>query len=134
MRECYAPYNRKHDKLIFMGIREAEFTKYAANAMLVTKISFMNEMANLAEQVRRGIGSDPRIGYHFIYPGVGYGGSCFSKDVRALIHIGRSVDHEPHLLTAVEVVTTNQQRVLFQKLSATFDGNLAGRTIALWGT
>ncbi|MDH7797005.1 MULTISPECIES: UDP-glucose/GDP-mannose dehydrogenase family protein [unclassified Beijerinckia] len=140
MRECYAPYNRNHDKLMFMGIREAEFTKYAANAMLATKISFMNEMANLAErlevdieQVRRGIGSDPRIGYHFIYPGAGYGGSCFPKDVRALIHMGRSVDHEPHLLASVEVVNANQQRVLFQKLSAAFDGNLAGRTIALWG-
>ncbi|MGX5844179.1 UDP-glucose dehydrogenase family protein [Mesorhizobium sp. ArgA1] len=140
MRECYAPYNRNHDKLMFMGIREAELTKYAANAMLATKISFMNEVANIAEglgvdieQVRRGIGSDPRIGYHFIYPGAGYGGSCFPKDVRALVHMARSVNHEPHLLASVETVNAAQQQTLFSKLSAAFNGDLAGRTIAVWG-
>ncbi|WP_095090563.1 UDP-glucose dehydrogenase family protein [Mesorhizobium sophorae] len=140
MRECYAPYNRNHDKLMFMGIREAELTKYAANAMLATKISFMNEVANIAEglgvdieQVRRGIGSDPRIGYHFIYPGAGYGGSCFPKDVRALVHMARSVNHEPHLLTSVETVNVAQQQTLFSKLSAAFNGQLAGRTVAVWG-
>jgi UDPglucose 6-dehydrogenase len=140
MRECYAPYNRNHDKLMFMGVREAELTKYAANAMLATKISFMNEIANLAErlgvdieQVRRGIGSDPRIGYSFIYPGAGYGGSCFPKDVRALIHMARTAEHEPHLLGAVETVNRRQQRSLFEKLSVALRGNLAGRTIAVWG-
>ncbi len=140
MRECYAPYNRNHDKLMFMGVREAELTKYAANAMLATKISFMNEIANLAErmgvdieQVRRGIGSDPRIGYHFIYPGAGYGGSCFPKDVRALINTARAVGHEPHLLASVEAVNASQQQVLFSKLCAAFDDDLSGRTVAVWG-
>src|SRR5690606_4680717 len=140
MRECYAPYNRNHDKLMFMGVREAELTKYAANAMLATKISFMNEIANVAErmgvdieQVRRGIGSDPRIGYHFIYPGAGYGGSCFPKDVRALINTARSVGHEPHLLASVEAVNGRQQQTLFAKLSAAFEGKLSGKTIAVWG-
>ena len=140
MRECYAPYNRNHDKLMFMGVREAELTKYAANAMLATKISFMNEIANIAEQlgvdveqVRRGIGSDPRIGYHFIYPGAGYGGSCFPKDVRALLHMARAVDYEPHLLASVETVNANQQRVLFAKLCAAFGNELSGRTVAVWG-
>jgi UDPglucose 6-dehydrogenase len=140
MRECYAPYNRNHDKLMFMGVREAELTKYAANAMLATKISFMNEIANIAErlgvdieQVRRGIGSDPRIGYHFIYPGAGYGGSCFPKDVRALVHSARSVNHEPHLLASVETVNVTQQKTLFNKLSMAFNGQLDGRTIAVWG-
>ncbi len=140
MRECYAPYNRNHDKLMFMGVREAELTKYAANAMLATKISFINEIANVAErlnvdieQVRRGIGSDPRIGYNFIYPGAGYGGSCFPKDVRALIHMARTAELEPHLLQAVETVNMRQQQTLLMKLSAAFDGDLAGRTIAVWG-
>lgn len=140
MRECYAPYNRNHNKLMFMGVREAELTKYAANAMLATKISFINEIANIAErlnvdieQVRRGIGSDPRIGYNFIYPGAGYGGSCFPKDVRALIHMARSADLEPHLLQAVETVNLRQQQTLLDKLSSAFDGDLAGRTIAVWG-
>jgi UDPglucose 6-dehydrogenase len=121
LRQCYAPYNRNHDKLMFMGVREAELTKYAANAMLATKISFMNELANLAEhlgvdieQVRRGIGSDPRIGYSFIYPGAGYGGSCFPKDVRALIHMGQTAEHEPRLLKAVEAVNRQQQTTLLQ--------------------
>jgi UDPglucose 6-dehydrogenase len=140
MRECYAPYNRNHEKLIFMDVRSAELTKYAANAMLATKISFMNEIANLAErlgadieQVRQGIGSDPRIGYHFIYPGCGYGGSCFPKDVQALARTAGDVGYEAQLLQAVEAVNNRQKSVLFQKLSQAFDGDLSGRTIALWG-
>ena len=140
MKECYAPYNRHHEKLIFMDVRSAELTKYAANAMLATKISFMNEMANLAERlgadiehVRHGIGSDPRIGYHFIYPGCGYGGSCFPKDVQALERIARDVGYEAQILTAVEAVNNRQKQTLFDKLSAAFDGDLAGRTIAVWG-
>jgi UDPglucose 6-dehydrogenase len=140
MRECYAPYSRNHDKLIFMDVRSAELTKYAANAMLATKISFMNEMAQLAErlgadieQVRLGIGSDPRIGFHFIYPGCGYGGSCFPKDVQALARTAQQIGYEAELLNAVEAVNDRQKTVLFSKLSAAFDGQLAGKTIALWG-
>ena len=140
MRECYAPYNRNHDKLLFMDVRSAELTKYAANAMLATKISFMSEIANLAERlgadiehIRQGIGSDPRIGYHFIYPGCGYGGSCFPKDVRALAQTAASVDLDATLLKAVEAVNQRQKNVLFDKLNQIFDGNLHGRTIAIWG-
>lgn len=140
MRHCYAPYNRNHDKLMFMDVRSAELTKYAANAILATKISFMNEMAALAErlgadieQVRLGIGSDPRIGYHFIYPGCGYGGSCFPKDVQALARTALEVGVEPDLLMAVERVNQRQKQVLFGKLSRAFDGQLAGKTVALWG-
>ena len=140
MRECYGPYNWNHDKLIFMDVRSAELTKYAANAMLATKISFMNEMANLAERlgadienVRLGIGSDPRIGYHFIYPGCGYGGSCFPKDVRALERIAHEVDYEARMLRAVEAVNDHQKSMLFSKLNSAFDGNLADKTIAVWG-
>lgn len=140
MRECYAPYIRNHDKLIFMDVRSAELTKYAANAMLATKISFMNEMAQLAErlgadieQVRLGIGSDPRIGFHFIYPGCGYGGSCFPKDVQALARTATQVGYEANLLKAVEAVNERQKSVLFGKLQAAFGGQLVGRTIALWG-
>mgnify|MGYP002619703698 CR=1 FL=1 len=140
MRECYAPYSRNHDKLMFMEVRAAELTKYAANAMLATKISFMNEIANLAErlgadveQVRLGIGSDPRIGYHFIYPGCGYGGSCFPKDVQALAHTASLVGYEAALLNAVEAVNNRQKHVLFAKLEQALDGDLAGRTIAVWG-
>ncbi|SHJ94533.1 UDP-glucose dehydrogenase family protein [Halomonas caseinilytica] len=140
MRECYAPYIRLQEKLMFMDVRAAELTKYAANAMLATKISFMNEIANLAErlgadveQVRRGIGSDPRIGYHFIYPGCGYGGSCFPKDVRALTRTASDVHYEAQLLGAVEGVNHRQKQTLFDKLERAFDGALAGRTIALWG-
>ncbi|MBF5052755.1 UDP-glucose 6-dehydrogenase [Alcanivorax venustensis ISO4] len=140
MRECYAPYNWNHDKLIFMDVRSAELTKYAANAMLATKISFMNEMANLAERlgadienVRLGIGSDPRIGYHFIYPGCGYGGSCFPKDVRALERIAHEVGYEARMLSAVEAVNDHQKSTLFNKLSNAFDGDLNGKTIAVWG-
>lgn len=140
MRQCYAPYNRNHDKLMFMDIRSAELTKYAANAMLATKISFMNELANLAEhldadieQVRLGIGSDPRIGYHFIYPGCGYGGSCFPKDVQALARTAQEEGYEPELLLAVESVNQRQKQVLYRKLAQAFDGQLAGKCIALWG-
>lgn len=140
MHECYEPYNRHHEKLMFMGRRAAELTKYAANAMLATKISFMNEIANLAErlgadveEIRHGIGSDPRIGYHFIYPGCGYGGSCFPKDVRALEHSARDAGYDAEILHAVQSVNERQKSTLFRKLSVAFDGDLAGRTIALWG-
>ncbi|MCE3025971.1 UDP-glucose/GDP-mannose dehydrogenase family protein [Salinicola sp. DM10] len=140
MRECYAPYNRNREKMMFMSVRAAELTKYAANAMLATKISFMNEIANLAERlgadiedVRRGIGSDPRIGYHFIYPGCGYGGSCFPKDVQALSRTAAKVGYSAELLEAVEAVNRRQKTTLFDKLSAAFGGDLQGKTIALWG-
>jgi len=140
MRECYAPYNWNHDKLIFMDVRSSELTKYAANAMLATKISFMNEMANLAEllgadieHVRLGIGSDPRIGYHFIYPGCGYGGSCFPKDVRALEETAREVGYDACLLASVESINRRQKKTLFAKLNAAFDGNISNKTIAVWG-
>lgn len=139
MRACYAPYNRNHDKLMFMSVRAAELTKYAANAMLATKISFMNEMANLAErldvdveEVRRGIGSDPRIGYHFIYPGCGYGGSCFPKDVQALERTAREHGYHPALLSAVEQVNHQQKQTLFAKLQSVL-GDVSGKTIAVWG-
>ncbi|MCA0275157.1 MAG: UDP-glucose/GDP-mannose dehydrogenase family protein [Proteobacteria bacterium] len=140
MRELYAPFNRNHEKIIVMDVRSAEFTKYAANCMLATKISFMNEMANLAEllgadieEVRKGIGSDPRIGYHFIYPGLGYGGSCFPKDVRALIRTAEDVGFEPLLLQSVEDRNNAQKAVLFDKVKAHFNGDLQGKTFALWG-
>ena len=139
MQECYAPYNRNHEKLMFMSVRAAELTKYAANAMLATKISFMNEIANLAERlevdiedVRRGIGSDPRIGYHFIYPGCGYGGSCFPKDVQALERAARQLGYTPELLSAVEAVNLRQKQTLFTKLQDNL-GSLSGKTIAVWG-
>lgn len=140
MQECYAPYNRNHDKMMVMDVRSAELTKYAANAMLATKISFMNEMANIAERVgadiekvRLGIGSDPRIGYHFIYPGAGYGGSCFPKDVRALAHSAEASGIRAELMEAVERVNNAQKGRLFAKLSQAFDGDLRGRRIAVWG-
>lgn len=139
MRECYAPYNRNHDKMIVMDVRSAELTKYAANAMLATKISFMNEMANLAERlgadieaVRIGIGSDPRIGYHFIYPGAGYGGSCFPKDVQALARTASQVGYAAPLLNAVEAVNDAQKQTLFAKLTKAL-GSVAGKTVAVWG-
>ena len=139
MRALYAPFNRNHDRLLAMDIRSAELTKYAANAMLATKISFMNELSNMAErlgadieQVRVGIGSDPRIGYQFIYPGAGYGGSCFPKDVKALERIARDIDYEAQLLSAVESVNDRQKRVLFDKISHHF-GDVRDKTIALWG-
>jgi UDPglucose 6-dehydrogenase len=140
LKVLYAPFNRNHERIVQMDVRSAELTKYAANAMLATKISFMNEIANIAEQVgadveqvRRGIGSDPRIGYHFIYPGAGYGGSCFPKDVKALAYTSRAHGHEPRLLDAVEAVNAVQKRKLFALIQRHFDGRLGGRTIALWG-
>src|SRR5690606_25010292 len=140
LRTLYAPFNRNHDRIVLMDVRSAELTKYAANAMLATKISFMNEIANIAErvgadveQVRLGIGSDPRIGYHFIYPGAGYGGSCFPKDVKALEHMAREQGIEPRLLSAVEATNAAQKEKLHALLNRHFDGRLQGRTIALWG-
>jgi len=140
MRELYAPFNRNHDKVMFMDVRSAELTKYAANAMLATKISFMNEMSRLAEllgadieSVRLGIGSDPRIGYQFIYPGAGYGGSCFPKDVQALTQIAASVGYEAELVQAVENVNNRQKQCLFEKLNTYFEGAIKGKTIAVWG-
>ncbi len=139
MRTLYEPFTRNHDRLIVMDIRSAELTKYAANAMLATKISFMNELANVAErvgadieQVRIGIGSDPRIGYSFIYPGLGYGGSCFPKDVKALAHSAEQVGYDAAILKAVEAVNERQKLRLFEKMKAHF-GDLRGKTIALWG-
>ena len=140
MRNLYAPFNRNHDRVKVMDIRSAELTKYAANALLATKISFINELANLAEkvgadieQVRLGIGSDPRIGYHFIYPGCGYGGSCFPKDVQALQHIGAKADFETTLISAVDQVNQKQKHVLFEKIQQRFNGELKDKTFALWG-
>ena len=142
MRELYEPFNRNHDRAIFMDTRSAELTKYAANAMLATKISFMNEMANMAEhlgadieQVRKGIGADPRIGYQFIYPGCGYGGSCFPKDIQALAQTAQKIGYDAQLLRAVEAVNNRQKTTLFTKLSQHFgsESNLRGKTIAVWG-
>jgi UDPglucose 6-dehydrogenase len=140
MRAIYAPFNRNHDKLHIMDVRSAEFTKYAANAMLATRISFMNELALLAEKVgadielvRKGIGSDPRIGTHFLYAGAGYGGSCFPKDVKALVKTGEQMGVKLGVLTAVEAANDRQKRVLVDKVVARFGENLKGRTLALWG-
>ncbi|MGA7980841.1 MAG: UDP-glucose/GDP-mannose dehydrogenase family protein [Chromatiaceae bacterium] len=140
LRALYAPFNRSHDRVMVMDVRSAELTKYAANAILATKISFMNELSNIAEavgadieRVRVGVGSDPRIGYQFIYPGCGYGGSCFPKDVRALEHTARTIGYSPQLLQAVEAVNDRQKDVLFQKISDYFAGDLDGRAIAVWG-
>jgi UDPglucose 6-dehydrogenase len=140
MRRLYAPFMRNHDRLVVMGVRDAELTKYAANAMLATKISFMNEIAALCErvgadveQVRKGIGSDSRIGYAFIYPGAGYGGSCFPKDVKALVHIGTENALSMGILEAVEARNQAQKQRLFEKISQHFGAQLQGRTIAVWG-
>ena len=140
LRKLYAPFNRNHDRMVVMDERSAELTKYAANAMLATKISFMNEIANIAERVgadvelvRQGIGSDPRIGYHFIYPGAGYGGSCFPKDVQALERTARSYGYDAQLLTAVEAVNRQQKDKLFELIARHFNGALNGLTVALWG-
>jgi len=140
LRTLYAPFNRSHDRMVVMDERSAELTKYAANAMLATKISFMNEIANIAERVgadvelvRQGIGSDPRIGHHFIYPGAGYGGSCFPKDVQALERTARTYGYDARLLAAVEAVNHDQKAKLFELISRHFDGQLAGKTVALWG-
>jgi len=140
LRALYDPFTRNHDRLIVMDIRSAELTKYAANAMLATKISFMNELANVAERVgadiekvRVGIGSDPRIGYNFIYPGTGYGGSCFPKDVKALIRSAREVGYSADILRAVEAVNERQKSLLVRKLRKVLGGQLQGRRFALWG-
>lgn len=140
MRELYEPFNRNHEKIIQMDVRSAELTKYAANCMLATKISFMNEIANLAERlgadieaVRHGIGSDPRIGYQFIYPGVGYGGSCFPKDVQALIRTADGIDFDAKVLKAVDARNDEQKTTLFSKIHAHYKGELKGKTFAVWG-
>ncbi|WP_253819497.1 UDP-glucose dehydrogenase family protein [Vibrio coralliilyticus] len=142
MRELYAPFNRNHEKLIFMDVKSAELTKYAANSMLATKISFMNEMANIAERVganiedvRKGIGSDERIGYHFIYPGCGYGGSCFPKDIQALIKTSESFGYSSEILKAVENVNFYQKHKLYDLVQTHFGGReqLRNKTLALWG-
>ncbi|WP_042060010.1 UDP-glucose dehydrogenase family protein [Aeromonas allosaccharophila] len=140
LRALYAPFNRNHDRIVVMDLRSAELTKYAANAMLATKISFMNEMAALAEQlgadieaVRQGMGADPRIGYHFIYPGCGYGGSCFPKDIKSLRHTAASIGCDAPLLAAVEQVNQRQQQKMAQTLLTRFGPDLRGRTFALWG-
>jgi UDPglucose 6-dehydrogenase len=139
LRQLYAPFQRNRERIMVMGVRSAELTKYAANAMLATRISFMNEVANLAEalgadieEVRRGIGSDPRIGYHFLYAGVGYGGSCFPKDVKALQRSAQEAGRALRVLTAVDEVNEAQKHVLSQKIKTRF-GELKGRTIAIWG-
>jgi len=140
LRELYTPFNRNHERIVAMDIRSAELTKYAANSLLATKISFMNELSNIAEKlgadiekVRVGIGSDPRIGYQFIYPGAGYGGSCFPKDVRALESTSLENGYTPELLHAVEAVNFRQKRKLTEKISAHYQGQLKGKTFALWG-
>lgn len=140
MRQIYAPFQRSHSRLVVMDVRSAELTKYAANAMLATRISFMNELANLAEklgadieQVRQGIGSDPRIGYQFLYPGCGYGGSCFPKDVQALNRAARDAGGALRVLNAVEEANEFQQGVLGRKIVAEFGDDLSGRRFALWG-
>jgi UDPglucose 6-dehydrogenase len=140
LRQLYEPFSRNHDKIIVMDIRSAELTKYAANVMLATKISLMNELANIAErygadieQVRVGIGSDPRIGYSFIYPGCGYGGSCFPKDVHALIQSADEIGYEAALVRAVNQVNDRQKEVLFRRIHSHFKGDLKGRTLAVWG-
>jgi UDPglucose 6-dehydrogenase len=142
MHELYEPFNRSRERMIFMDVESAELTKYAANIMLAAKISVMNELANVAElvgadieDVRKGIGSDPRIGYHFIYPGAGYGGSCFPKDVRALAQLSGMLGHRAELLEAVESVNNRQKTTLFKKLARHFGGeaHLRGKTFAVWG-
>lgn len=140
LKALYDPFTRNRERMIVMDVRSSELTKYAANAMLATKISFMNELANLAERmgadiekVRLGIGSDPRIGYHFIYPGCGYGGSCFPKDVQALARSAKEYSFNAELLAAVESVNKRQKGVLYERIKRYFNGDLAGKTIALWG-
>ncbi len=140
LRELYAPFQRNHDRLMVMGVRSAELAKYAANAMLATRISFMNELANLAEalgadieEVRRGIGTDPRIGTHFLYPGAGYGGSCFPKDVTALQRIAADAGRPLRVMAAVEQANEAQKHVLGDKIKARFGSDLKGKRIALWG-
>lgn len=140
LRDLYSPFNRNHEKIIVMDVRSAELTKYAANCMLATKISFMNEIAGLSEilgadieMVRKGIGSDPRIGYHFIYAGSGYGGSCFPKDVQALIQTSNQLDFDAKLLKSVEARNGEQKKVLFNKIFKYFNGDIEGKVFSLWG-
>ncbi len=140
LKELYAPFCRNHDRLIFMDSRSAEMAKYASNCFLATKISFMNEMAGIAERagadieaVRQAMGADPRIGYHYIYPGIGYGGSCFPKDVKALAQIAREQGGHPHVLDAVDSRNQQQIRDFFQKIADHFDSRLQGRVLAIWG-
>jgi UDPglucose 6-dehydrogenase len=140
MRALYMPFMRNHDRMMVMDVRSAELTKYASNAMLATRISFMNELSRLAERlgadiemVRRGMGADPRIGTHFLYPGVGYGGSCFPKDVKALIHMGRQEGLDLGLMQAVEATNERQKQVLVDKVTAHYGQDLSGRTLAVWG-
>ena len=140
LKRLYAPFNRNHERIVVMDVRSAELTKYAANAMLATKISFMNEIANIAERVgadvemvRQGIGSDPRIGWHFIYPGAGYGGSCFPKDVQALARTAQQHGYTAQLLGAVEGVNEQQKGHLFELIQRHYDGNVKGKTFAVWG-
>jgi len=140
LKRLYAPFNRNHERIVVMDVRSAELTKYAANAMLATKISFMNEIANIAERVgadvemvRQGIGSDPRIGWHFIYPGAGYGGSCFPKDVQALHRTAQQHGYTAQLLGAVEGVNEQQKGHLFELIQRHYDGNVKGKTFAVWG-
>jgi UDPglucose 6-dehydrogenase len=142
LETLYSPFARSRDKMIVMGVRSAEMTKYAANCMLATKISFINEIANICERVgadvsavRRGIGADHRIGYHFIYPGAGYGGSCFPKDVKALITLARDTGYEPELISAVDAVNNRQKKILATKIAAYFadQGGVGGKVLALWG-
>lgn len=140
LRMLYTPFNRNHDRIIAMDVASAELTKYAANAMLATKISFMNEMANIAERVgadiehvRQGIGSDHRIGFQFIYPGCGYGGSCFPKDVQALSRTAHAIGYDSKILDAVEATNYQQKEILFAKISKFYSGDLADKTFALWG-
>ncbi|MGC6416132.1 MAG: UDP-glucose dehydrogenase family protein [Bradymonadia bacterium] len=140
LRELYEPFTRTRERIQFMAVRSSELTKYAANALLATKISFMNDLSNLAERVgadiedvRQGIGSDPRIGYQFLFPGTGYGGSCFPKDVKALTHTGTISGHSLQILEAVDAVNKEQKKILLRKLAAFFGQELAGRRIAVWG-
>ena len=140
LRQLYAPFQRNHERVMVMSVRSAELTKYAANAMLATRISFMNDLANLAErigadieEVRRGIGSDPRIGYHFLYAGAGYGGSCFPKDVKALQRTSEQAGHPLRLLAAVDAVNEAQKGLLAAKIKARFGADLSGRRFAVWG-
>ncbi|MBX9403317.1 UDP-glucose/GDP-mannose dehydrogenase family protein [Lysobacter sp. BMK333-48F3] len=140
LKRLYAPFNRNHERIVVMDVRSAELTKYAANAMLATKISFMNEIANIAEKVgadiemvRQGIGSDPRIGWHFIYPGAGYGGSCFPKDVQALARTAQQHGYGARLLDAVEAVNDSQKGHLFELIQRHYGGEVKGKTFAVWG-
>lgn len=140
MRQLYAPFNRNHNRFMVMDIRSAELTKYAANAMLATKITFMNEIANIAERVganiesvRVGIGSDSRIGYNFIYAGIGYGGSCFPKDVRALVHTAESHGYDAQLISSIEDVNQRQKKVMLRKVTDVYGQDLRGKTFAMWG-